>query len=100
MRITFNVSVLVMYAMHRDPEERSAFQRQRGENREKVLNPFVGLVSAMGEQAVISHADAEAAGYPPEQHGHCESLPAKHKKSDNGADMKGDHEEGCDPVDG
>src|SRR5260370_28566045 len=45
--IAFNVSVLMMYAMHCDPEERSAFQSQRGENRQEILNPFVRLVSTM-----------------------------------------------------
>ena len=62
MRIAFAVRVLVVNAMRRHPEDRAALERQRCAPRQDVLEPFVGLVAAVGQQPVIAHADAQHAG--------------------------------------
>jgi hypothetical protein len=65
MRIAFHVSILVMDAMRRYPEERAAFQRQRGAEGDEIFEPLVRLETAVREQPVIRNADAQAAGDPP-----------------------------------
>src|SRR5215470_12554258 len=87
MRIAFYISVLVMNAMRRHPEKWPAFQCQRGADRHEVLNPFIGLESTMGQQPVISHANAQTAGNPPQQHGHKKCLPGKHEQRRNCANV-------------
>src|SRR5215472_620598 len=100
MRIAFHVSVLVMDAMRCHPEEWPAFQGQSRAYCQKIFEPLVGLVSAMGEQAVITHADAEAAGDPPQQHSHKKCFPGKHEKRGYGAEVKSHHEKHCELADG
>ncbi len=67
MRIAGAVGELMVHAMHPYPEDRPAFQGQRAAYREQILDPLRSLVAAMGEQSMITHADAEAAGEPPEE---------------------------------
>src|SRR5262245_3631879 len=96
MRVTFHVSILVVDAVRRDPEKRSAFQRQCGADRQKIFNPLVRLESAVREQSVITHADAQAAGNPPQQEGYEECLPGKHEERNNGAYVECSHEKCCE----
>ena len=70
VRIAFLIRLLMMDAMRRDPEDRSAFERERAADREEVLDELGGLVAAVREQPVIRHADAEhAAGVVENQRG-------------------------------
>ena len=62
VRVAFLVGVLMMHAVDRDPEDRSAFQGERGADGEKVLHPFGSFVAAMREEAMVAHAYAEASG--------------------------------------
>src|ERR1051326_5247650 len=91
MRVPLYVSILVMNAMRCHPEKRPAFQRQRGADGKKVLHPLIRLESAMSQQPVIAHPDAEAAGNPPQQHGHKQRLPGKHEERRDCAYMKCHH---------
>ena len=68
VRIAFLVGELMMNAMRRHPENRTAFERERGAHRQEIFHPLGSLVAAMGQQAVIAHADAEAARDPPQEH--------------------------------
>src|SRR5262249_2053009 len=91
MRIAFYISILVMNAMRRHPEKWPAFQRQRGADRQEVLNPFICLESTMGQQPMVTHANAQAAGNPPQQHGRNKRLPGKHEQRRDCAYMKCHH---------
>jgi hypothetical protein len=51
-----------MDTMGCDPENRSAFERERAAPRQEVLHPLRGPVTAVRQQPVIRHADAEHAG--------------------------------------
>src|ERR1035438_9445780 len=62
VRIAVFVRELVMNAMRGYPENRAAFERQGRAPGEEVLHPLGRFVTAMGEQAMVAHADAEAAG--------------------------------------
>jgi hypothetical protein len=92
MRIAFHVSILVMDAVRRYPEERAAFQRQRGAEGDEIFEPLVRLETAMREQPVVRNADAQAAGDPPQQQRDKKGLPGKHEKRCYGAYVKCDHE--------
>ena len=100
MRIAFNVSILVMDAMRRHPEKRAAFQRQRGADGDEIFKPFIGLESAVREQPVISNANAQAAGNPPQKQRDEKSFPGKHKKRCDRAYVKCDHEKSGQFADG
>jgi hypothetical protein len=69
VRVAFFVGVLMMHAVDGDPEDRSAFQGERGANGEEVFHPSGGFVASVGEKPVIAHANAEASSDPPQQHG-------------------------------
>src|SRR5690349_6133669 len=58
MRIAVLVGILMMDAMGCDPKERAALQCERGTDCQGVFQPLGCHISAMGKQAVVSHADA------------------------------------------
>jgi hypothetical protein len=99
MRIARLVGMAMMDAVRPDPEDRSAFERHRGEDGEQVFHPFRCLVGPMGEQAVVAHPDAEAACDPPQNQRQDETLPAEGKERGDGADVERHEEEVSDPVD-
>ena len=99
VRIAFHVSILVMDAMRRYPEKRSAFQRQRGAEGDEIFEPLISLEAAMREQPVISNADAQAAGNPPQKQRDEKSLPGKHEKRCDRAYVKCHHEKSCEFAD-
>jgi hypothetical protein len=92
MRIAFHISILVMNAVRRHPEKRSAFQRQRGAESDEILEPFICLEPAVRQQPVISDADPQTSSNPPEKQGDEKSLPGKHEKRDYSAYVKRHHE--------
>ena len=67
VRIAFTIGVLMMDAVRGNPEDGSAFECKGAAPRQEVLDPLVGLVAAMGEQAMIGQADAQRAGYREQQ---------------------------------
>ena len=98
MRITVLVSILVMNAVRRHPKNRPALKRQSCAYRQKVFHPFRSLVPPVREQAVITHANAQASRHPPQKSSNEQCLPGKEERGD-GPDVEGSHKEGCDPVD-
>jgi hypothetical protein len=93
------IAVLVVDAMSGYPEDGSAFKSERGAGGHDVLKPLGNLVAAMGEQAVITHADAQVDGYDVEhQHDH-QALPTEKEKRRQSADMKCDDHGDGEPVD-
>lgn len=99
MWIAFHISVLVMDAMRRHPEKWSAFKSQCGASGQEILQPFVSLESAVSQEPVVCHADAQTAGYPPKQNCNAKSRPTEHEKSGKGSDVKSHHEKGGHPTD-
>ena len=100
VRVAFLVGVLVMLAMGGDPEDGAALESEGGADGEDVLHPSGGFVAAMGEEAMVAHADAEASGNPPEKHGNEEGFPTEHEERGDGAEMERDHDEEGQPDDG
>src|SRR5579864_8582433 len=99
VRVAVLIRELMMNAMSCNPEDRPAFESEGSTNCQEIFHPLRRFVAAMREQPVISHADSQAAGYPPE-HGHGQQcLPRKEKQRRNGADVECKHESRCYPVD-
>ncbi len=48
---------------------------------------------------MVAHADAEASGEPPEDHGDEEGFPTEHEERGDGAEMERDHDEEGQPDD-
>src|SRR5580692_5009585 len=98
MRVAILIRVLVMNAVRRDPENRSAFERERGADGQEVLHPLRSLVATVREQPMISHADTQAARNPPQEHGDEQSLPCEEEKRRHRAHVKQAHEDRGHPV--
>ena len=79
VRIARLVGQLMMNAMRGHPEDRTAFQRQRGADGQNIFQPLGALVAAMGQQTVITHADAQAARNPVHNHANNQRLPTEHE---------------------
>src|ERR1700679_3813669 len=87
-----------MNAVSSDPEDGSPFQGQGAADGQEILQPLGRAVAAMGEQAMIAHADAHVDGEYPEHDEAEEGFPGKHEESDYGEHMKGHHKAGGHPV--
>ena len=96
--VTFFIGKLMMYAVRGDPENRSTFEGKGCADGQEIFHPFWSFVSAMSEQAMVAHADAEAARNPPQEAGNEKCLPGKEEQRCNCADVKGPHKNGRDPV--
>ena len=92
MRIAFLIGELMMDAVRRHPENRPAFERERRANGQEILHPLRRLISAMREQPVITHADAQAARNPPQEHRDEQSLPGEKEERRYRAHVKRSHE--------
>src|SRR5260370_28160940 len=64
VRVTFLVRELVMLTMDGHPQQRAAFQSRHAADGEEVLKPLGCRVGALGEQPVITDAEADAPGDP------------------------------------
>ncbi len=93
MRIAFLVRILMMDAMRSDPGNGAAFERERPADSQEILHPLGSLVAAVGEQAMIAHADPEAAGNPPHDDGQDQCFPGEEEDSAKGREMKPNHDE-------
>ena len=98
--IAFLVRILMMHAVRGDPGNGAAFDGQRAAGGQDVFDEFRCFVAAMRKQAVIAHADAEAAGNPPHDDGEDQGLPGEKEEGAEGAEMQADHDGGHAPVDG
>src|SRR5215468_2038156 len=89
----------MMNPMCCNPENRTAFERERRADRQKILHPLVCLVSTMRQEPVIAHANPQTPGEPPQENRYKKCLPCEEEKCRDGAHMKQRHEDRCDPVD-
>src|SRR5579872_804850 len=98
MRIAFLIRMLMMDAVCGYPENRATLQSQRGADGQEILHPFGRLISAMGEEAMVGHPDAEAACHPPQENRYKKRLPCEEEQRRDRPDMKQRHDNGCYPV--
>ena len=62
VRVAIVVGVLMVDAVSGDPEDGSALESLGAAGGDEVLQPLGRAVAAMGEQAVVGHADAHVDG--------------------------------------
>src|SRR5580692_9794685 len=99
VRIAFVIGKLMMNAMRGYPEDWSAFKSQSCAGCEEIFDPLRSSVTAMREQPMVAHTNAQASRNPPEEHRHQKSFPGKEEECGNRPHMKQAHE-GCGyPVD-
>src|SRR5438270_3627617 len=98
MRVAVLIGKLMMNAVSGHPEDRSAFERQRCADGQKIFYPFGRLVAAMGEQAMVAHADPKAARDPPQKSCQEQSFPGKEEQRGDSADVERRHKRAGDPV--
>ncbi len=99
VRIAFLVGMLVVNAVRRYPEYRPAFESKRGTDRQQILDPFGSLVPPVSQQPVVRHADPRAARHPVQKERNEKCLPGEEEQRRHRADVKQNHESGCNPVD-
>jgi len=99
VRVAFVVGVLMVDAVGSDPEDGSAFEREAAAHGDEVLDPPGGLVAAMGEQAMIGHANADVDREEVHDEEDGEIFPGEEEKSGDGSYVEEAHGDGGDPVD-
>ena len=97
--VAFVVGVLMMDAMGGDPEDGSALKGEAAAHGDEVLKPAGGLVAAMGEQAVVAHADAHVDSEEVHDDEDSEILPGEEEELGDGSNVEEPHCDGGDPVD-
>jgi hypothetical protein len=100
MRVTGPIGVLVMQPMRGNPEDGPAFKGERTADSQEILHPPGSFVATMGEQAMVTHSDAQAPGNPPQQHGEQKGFPTEKEQGHNRANVECNHKKGCKPHDG
>jgi len=92
------VTVLVVNSVGRHPEDRSALERHGGADGHDVLDPLWRVITAMGEEAVIAHSDADIDGENVEDRHNRQPLPAEEEERRKGASVEDDDGSESDPV--
>src|SRR2546423_7785194 len=99
VRVGGRVRMRVVNPVRRDPLDGPAFERQRGAERQEILDPLRRLVAVVRQQPVVAHAYAEAPGHPEYDERDDERRPREHEERGQRARVEYDH---CDeglPVD-
>ena len=97
--IAFLVGVLMVDAVSGDPEDGAALKGETAAQGDEVLDPLGGLVAAVGEQAVVAHADADVDGEEVHDDEDGEVGPGEEEEGGDGSDVKEPHGDGGDPID-
>ena len=97
--VAFLIGVLMMDAVSGDPEDGTTLKGEASTHADKVLDPLWGLVAAVGEQAMVGHADADVDGEKVHNGEDGQVLPGEEEESGYGTHVEEAHEDCCDPVD-
>ena len=96
--VAFLVRVLMMDTVSGYPEDGSAFESEAAAGSQEVLDPLGRLVTAVGEQAVIGHADADVDGEDVHDDERGQVCPGEEEQRGDGSDVEQTHGNGGDPV--
>lgn len=99
VRVAIVVGVLMMDSVSGNPEDGAAFEGHGSARGDEVLEPLGNTISAVGEQAVVGHADADIDGKEVHDGEYGEVLPGEAEERGDGADVEERHDDGGDPVD-
>jgi hypothetical protein len=92
------ICIGVMDSMSNHPLNGSALKRQRAAGSQKVFNQLRHSIPAMGKQAMETHANAEAAGYPVQNNGGDQGRPAPKKQRGDGRYVSYQQEDCVFPI--
>src|SRR4051812_8162196 len=98
VRIAFLIAELVMDTMSSDPEDGTALEGHGGEDAHGVLDPLRGVIPAVGQQAVITHAYSHIDSENVQNCHNGQPLPAKKEECGHRADVKDGDGSQSDPV--
>src|SRR5208283_4877703 len=87
-----------MDAVGGDPEDGATFQRHGSAGGEEVFQPSGNAVSAMGEQAMVGHADADVDGEEVHDGEGGEVLRGEAEEGGDGPNVEEGHDGGGGPV--
>src|SRR5580698_2152065 len=96
--IAGSVGDLVVHTMCGDPYQRPSFETQRRTYGKGMFQPFWRLVSAMRQQAVIAHADAEVDGNDMQDNQEEKHMPTEEEQRRDCAHVKDEHESEDGPI--
>ena len=100
MRIAWLIGVGVVYSVRHYPLNWSTFERQRTAGDQKVFNRFRHCITAVREQPVPTHADAQARTDPIKDERRNHRRPAPEEQSGDGRKMGNNEKDRCAPVNG
>jgi hypothetical protein len=89
----------MMDAMGGYPEDRAALKGEASAGADEVLDPLGSPVAAVGEQAMVGHADADVDREEVHDNRDGEIGPREEEERGDSAYVKEAHGDGCDPVD-
>lgn len=81
------------------PEYWTAFEGEASAHCDEVLYPLGNAVAAVGEEAMVGHADADVDGEEVHDEEGSHILPGEEEEGSDGTNMEEAHGDGRDPVD-
>jgi len=99
VRVAFLVGVLMVDAVGGYPEDWAALEREAAAHGDEVLDPLGNFVAAMGQQAVIGHADADVDREEIHDEENGQIFPREKEEGGDGSYVEEPHGDGGDPVD-
>ena len=99
MWVAFLVGVLMVNAVSGYPEDRATFERETAAHGDEVFDPLGNFITAMGQQAVIRHADADVDREEVHDQEDGKIFPREEEERSDGSDVEETHGDGGDPVD-
>jgi len=97
--VAFLIGVLMMDAVSGYPEDGAALKREAAAHGDEILDPLGNTIAAMGQQAVVSHADADVDREEVHDEEGGQILPREEEEGSDGSDVEEAHGDGGDPVD-
>src|SRR6476646_8003920 len=98
VRIAWLIGFLVVDAMRRHPENRTAFESQGAANSKKIFQRQRHLIGPVGMQPMVTHADSQAGTHPVEKQRNGKSVPTEHEQRGYRAEVKKAKRDDVDPV--
>jgi hypothetical protein len=99
VRISWVICVRVMYTMRYNPLNRPTFESHRAARRQKVFNYSGNFITAMSQESVIAHPDAETSAHPIKNNCRNHRRPAGEKERCNRSRMRDNQENSIGPID-
>src|SRR6185369_13932305 len=98
VRVADTICVRMVYAVRHYPLNWPTLERERAAGHKKIFNRFRNFITAMGQQPVKSHADAETSANPVKHYRRDHRGPAPEKESCDRRSMRKNQEDPVCPI--